>query len=219
MEPEDSNSSDSSGESADEGAVPRRDIQLDERGVAGYLLEVVNILGEDPHAFESLKELVDRHPQSLQRVGGPPHPPWPLRKGLAAAEGRVESRKPTPPCDRDASRHAPQGGARGSERNGGGMAGDNNGSPAKREYHAFKNNEETEAGADRPRVLDMAAFPRPVCYVQLRKRRVGGRFGGRRHSGADEMVETYRYGTRIPPHQKHPAQPPVDPFRIIAAIL
>ena len=121
---EDSNSSDSSGESADEGAVPRRDIQLDERGVAGYLLEVVNILGEDPHAFESLKELVDRHPQSSQRVGGPPHPPWPLRKGLAAAEGRVESRKPTPPCDRDASRHAPQGGARGSERNGGGLAGD-----------------------------------------------------------------------------------------------
>ena len=124
-EAEDSNSSDSSGESADEGAVPRRDIQLDERGVAGYLLEVVNILGEHPHAFESLKELVDRHPQSLQRVGGPPHPPWPLRKGLAAAEGRVESRKPTPPCDRDASRHAPHGSARGGERNGGGAAGDN----------------------------------------------------------------------------------------------
>ena len=121
---EDSNSSDSSGESADEGAVPRRDIQLDERGVAGYLLEVVNILGEHPHAFESLKELVDRHPQSLQRVGGPPHPPWPLRKGLAAAEGRVESRKPTPPRDRDASRHAPHGSARGGERNGGGAAGD-----------------------------------------------------------------------------------------------
>ena len=101
---EDSNSSDSSGESADEGAVPRRDIQLDERGVAGYLLEVVNILGEDPHAFESLKELVDRHPQSLQRVGGPPHPPWPLRKGLVAAEGRVECRTPTPACHRTVGR-------------------------------------------------------------------------------------------------------------------
>ena len=104
--------------------MPLRDDQLDERGVAGHLLEVVNILGEDPHAFESLKELVDRHPQSLQRVGGPPHPPWPLRKGLAAAEGRVESRKPTPPCDRDASRHAPRGSAWGGERNGGGAAGD-----------------------------------------------------------------------------------------------
>ena len=80
----DSDSSDSSGGSGNEEAVPRRDIQLDERGVAGYLLEVVNLLGEHPHAFESLKELVDRHPQSLQRVGGPPapHPPCgPFGKG------------------------------------------------------------------------------------------------------------------------------------------
>ena len=72
-EAEDSNSSDSSGESADEGAVPRRDIQLDERGVAGYLLEVVNILGEHPHAFESLKELVDWQsgtPNPCRGLGG-----------------------------------------------------------------------------------------------------------------------------------------------------
>ena len=49
--------------------MPRRDIQLDERGVAGYLLEVVNILGEHPHAFESLKELVDRHPYAILAEG------------------------------------------------------------------------------------------------------------------------------------------------------
>ena len=109
---------------ADEEAVPRRDIQLDERGVAGYLLEVVNILGEHPHAFESLKELVDRHPQSLQRVGGPPHPPCPLRKGLAAAEGRVESRKPAPSRKRPACRHADPVWTGGGEWGGEGAAGD-----------------------------------------------------------------------------------------------
>ena len=85
----DSNSSDSSGESADEGAVPRCDIQLDERGVAGYLLEVVDILGEHPHAFESLKELVDRHPQSLQegcRASTPSVAPL-ERAGSSGGEG------------------------------------------------------------------------------------------------------------------------------------
>ena len=92
----------------------------------GIFVEVVNLLGEHPHAFESLKELVDRHPQSLQRVGGPPHPPWPLRKGLAAAEGRVESRKSTPAPDPTAGRRTASCWTRGGERDGEGAAGDNN---------------------------------------------------------------------------------------------
>ena len=102
----------------------RCDHQPDERGVAGRLLEEGNVLGERPHTFESLKGLVDRHPQALQRDEGPPHPPWPLRKGLAAAEGRVESRKPTPACERTAGRQTAPCWTRGGERDGEGAAGD-----------------------------------------------------------------------------------------------
>ena len=119
----DDDSSDSSYDS-DEEAATRRDHQLDEKGVAECILQLVNILGQHPHAMGRLKELVDRHPHTPQGYEGPPHPSWPLRKGLAAAEGRVESRKPTPACDRTAGRQTIPGWTRGGEWDGEGAAGD-----------------------------------------------------------------------------------------------
>ena len=109
---------------SDEEAATRRDHQLDERGVVEGMLQLVNMLEKHPHAMGRLKELVDRHPHTPQGYEGPPHPSWPLRKGLAAAEGRVESRKPTPACDRTAGRQTAPCWTRGGERDGEGAAGD-----------------------------------------------------------------------------------------------
>ena len=88
------------------------------------MLQLFNMLEKHPHAMGRLKELVDRHPHAPPGDEGPPHPPWPLRKGLAAAEGRVESRKSTPACYRTAGRQAIPGWTRGGERDGEGAAGD-----------------------------------------------------------------------------------------------
>ena len=114
-------SSDSSDESDSEAAT-QRDHQLDEKGVARCLLRLVNLLEDHPHAIGRLKELVDRHPLTSCGGEGPPHPPWPLRKGLAAAEGRVECRKPPPERER---RAGPEGCSRGGARERKGGAGDN----------------------------------------------------------------------------------------------
>ena len=91
---EDGSESSDSSEGSD--TATQRDHQLDEKGVTRCLLRLVNLLEDHPHAIGRLKELVDRHPLTSCGGEGPPHPPWPLRKGLAAAEGRVESRKPHP---------------------------------------------------------------------------------------------------------------------------